>query len=143
MAGKGWWLIKRILGKEDIVGAAPRPSGTEPDPEVRGHERSRRATLTSASLIAAQGTAVASGLISVPLALGYLGVERYGLFVVVVSLVSLLSLADLGIGNALLNTVTDAQAQGNRSRAVMSLSGAALLVGSVVTPVGLVLGFFY
>jgi O-antigen/teichoic acid export membrane protein len=124
--------------------AALSPAGTEPpELEVRGRERSRRATLTSASLLAAQATAVANGLISVPLALGYLGVERYGLFVVVVSLVALLSLGDLGIGNALLNTVTDAQAQGNRARAVLSVSAAALMVAAIVSFVALVVVFSY
>ena len=85
------------------------------------------------SILAAYATAVASGLISVPLALGYLGVERYGLFVVVVSLSALLTLGDLGIGNALVNTVTDAQARGSRGRTVAVISAATLIVGAAIS----------
>jgi O-antigen/teichoic acid export membrane protein len=126
------------------VRSALTPSVGEPlEVDLRGSERSRRATLTSASLLAAQATAVASGLISVPLALGYLGVERYGLFLVVVSLIALLTLGDLGIANALLNTLTDAQAQGNRERAVMIVSAAALIVGAIVSIVAIVVVFVY
>src|SRR2546421_228368 len=63
--------------------------------------------------------------------------------ILMVSLVALLSLGDLGIGNALLNTVADAQAQNNRNHAVMVVSAAALVVGAIVAFVALILVFLY
>ena len=77
-----------------------------------------------------------------PLALGYLGVERYGLLVVVVSLSALLSLGDLGIGNALVNAVADAQARGSREDTIAVISAATLIVGAAIASfvaVGIVL----
>jgi O-antigen/teichoic acid export membrane protein len=51
---------------------------------------------------------VATSLLSVPLTLSYLGPERYGLWMVLTSIISVMSFADLGIGNGLMNAVSDA-----------------------------------
>jgi O-antigen/teichoic acid export membrane protein len=51
------------------------------------------------------------GLVSVPLTLGYLGQERYGMWVTILSLFSMLGFADLGMGNGLLSTVAEANGQ--------------------------------
>lgn len=112
--------------------------------DARGSERSRRAALTSISILVAHAASVASGFVSVPLALGYLGVERYGLLVVVVSVSALLSLGDLGIGNALVNAVADAQARGSRGETIAVISAATLIVGAAIsTLVAIAVVFVY
>jgi O-antigen/teichoic acid export membrane protein len=47
-------------------------------------------------------------LISVPIALEYLRKERYGLLVTLTSLTALLAFADLGVGNSLINCISEA-----------------------------------
>lgn len=56
----------------------------------------------------AKVVAVVTMLISVPLTLTYLGPERYGMWMVISSLIAMLSFADLGMGNGLLNAVAQA-----------------------------------
>ena len=54
----------------------------------------------------------------VPLAVGYLGVEQYGLWIAVSSLIAMFSFADGGVGNALVNMVS--QATGEKSTKSMN-----------------------
>lgn len=75
-------------------------------------------------------------LITVPLVLGYLGTERFGIWIAVTSLLLLFTFADLGLGNGLINLVSAADALGDRqgeARAVSSaffmLLGLALVLG--------------
>lgn len=65
----------------------------------------------------------------VPLAVGYLGVEGYGLWVAVFSLVAMLSFVDGGAGNALINMVSHATgANSNKSIQAIVSSGFFLLL---------------
>lgn len=78
---------------------------------------------------------ITATLISVPLTLQYLGLERYGMWMTMSSLVAMLSFADLGIGNGLLSAVAQAHGKGDRqaiqrltSSAFLALSGIALAI---------------
>src|SRR5260221_7075822 len=88
----------------------------------RSRERYRRAALTTLASFGAQGIATISTLASVPLALGYLGAERYGLWVSVNSLVAIVASADLGVGNGLLNAISEAHGADDRQLARHYLS---------------------
>jgi O-antigen/teichoic acid export membrane protein len=77
--------------------------------EGRSLERKRRIVQSAVASAVAKILSVVTGLISLPLTLGYLGVERYGMWAVISSLTVLLSFADLGIGNGLVNAVSNAQ----------------------------------
>jgi O-antigen/teichoic acid export membrane protein len=74
----------------------------------RSHDRRRRVLLSAMAAGLAKALAVVTILISVPLTLGYLGAERYGMWMVISSLIAVLSFADLGMGNGLLNAVAKA-----------------------------------
>jgi O-antigen/teichoic acid export membrane protein len=74
----------------------------------RAEERHRRVALTALAAAAAKGISVCTALISVPLTLHYLGTERYGLWMTISSLVTILAFADLGIGNGMVNRIADA-----------------------------------
>jgi Na+-driven multidrug efflux pump len=69
-------------------------------------ERQRRLLLTAITSAFARGVSVLSALITVPLALNYLGPEQYGIWVTLSSFALLLAFADLGIGNGVINAVS-------------------------------------
>jgi len=79
----------------------------------RSKERYRRAILTVLASGVAKGAAVLTVLISVPLTVRYLGSERFGLWMTISSFTALLQFADLGMGNGLLNAVSDANGRGD------------------------------
>jgi O-antigen/teichoic acid export membrane protein len=104
----------------------------------RASERHRRIVLSAIAAAAARAVTVLSGLVTVPLAVRYLGPERYGLFIAIASLVALLSWADFGIGNGVLTRVADAHGRDDRdavrtavSSAFFVLVGIAVLLGAV------------
>lgn len=76
--------------------------------DTDSQRRLTRIKLTIFSSFMARGLSVLISLISVPLTLNYLGAERYGLWLTINSIVGLFAFADLGIGNGLLNVISDA-----------------------------------
>lgn len=107
------------------------------DSEVqRSRERNRRAFASSIGGLALRGSSFAVVLISVPLTLGLLGPIRFGMWMTIASVVALLSVSDLGIGNGVLNNIARAYGQGDRAAArrylasgLVALSGIALALG--------------
>lgn len=106
--------------------------------EGRSNERYRRAAMTALASAIAKGVSMLTVLISVPLTLNYLGNERYGLWMTISSLIAMLSFADLGLGNGLLNVVSDAKGRDNRqdiiyavSSTFFMLTGIAVVLGSI------------
>lgn len=72
--------------------------------------------LSAAASVLAKAASAAALLISVPMTLHYLGAERYGLWVTISAFVSMLSFADLGIGNGLMTAIAGADGSGDRRR---------------------------
>jgi O-antigen/teichoic acid export membrane protein len=71
-------------------------------------------------------------LISLPLAVRYLGPERYGVWATVVSVAVWMNLLDLGIANSLTNLVSHAYARQDRKEAARAFSNAlAVTIGAV------------
>ena len=63
----------------------------------------------------------------------YLGVEQYGIFVALTSLTAMLLFADLGLGNGLMNVISDALGRNDRSTAQRSVSSATfMLIGVAI-----------
>ena len=75
--------------------------------------RSMRTAMTGLSSIAARGLVGITSLITIPLMLRHLGAERFGLWMSIVSVQSILSIADFGLGNSLLNAVSVAFGKGD------------------------------
>lgn len=69
--------------------------------EGRGQERTRRIALTAISGVFAKLIAMAVPLITVRITLNYMGEEIYGLWITTISLFTLFSFADFGLGNGL------------------------------------------
>lgn len=98
----------------------------------------RRTVLSGVAAAAARCVWALSLILSVPLTLGYLGQERYGLWMTVTSLLTLLQFADFGIGNGLLNAVALATGKDDEREARRNISSAffSLLVIALVFGVG-------
>jgi O-antigen/teichoic acid export membrane protein len=89
--------------------------------------------------IANRMVGVAVSLLSVPLTIGYLGSERYGVWTLISSLLAWLNLADLGIGNGLTNAIAGALGserpdlvRAHVSTAFTVLTAASLIMGAVL-----------
>jgi len=74
---------------------------------------------------------ILSGILIVPLAYRYLGPERFGLWSAVTALGSMLTLADFGIGNGLITTLSVATGREEPERIRRAISTAILIVGSI------------
>lgn len=66
--------------------------------EDQGRERYRRAGLTSLVNLVSQALHIATGLISVPLVLGYVGAERFGLWMALSTALLFIHFSDFGVG---------------------------------------------
>ena len=91
-------------------------------PQERSQERYRRIFLTTLASAAARGVSILATLISVPLTLDYLGTERYALWMTINSFFTMLAFADLGMGNGLLNAVSEAHGKDDREAALRYVS---------------------
>lgn len=94
----------------------------------RSKERLRRAALTTVAAGVARAVGLLSSLVSVPLTFRYLGPERYGIWMVLVSIIAAMSFADLGIGNGLMNAVSEAYGKDDRRLAREYVSSALVLM---------------
>lgn len=94
--------------------------------------RYRRLWLTGASSTLAKAVSVLAMLITVPAVLSHLGSDRYGLWIAVTSFVGLLSFADLGLGNGLVNAISEANGRDDRvlARQYVSTAFFVLLIAS-------------
>lgn len=131
---------------EDVVASGRRwvnawlssgsPSG---DAEAqRSSERNRRAVASAISGLALRGSSFGVVVVSVPLTLGLLGPVRFGMWMTIASVLALLSVTDLGIGNGVLNSIARAHGQGDTAEArrylasgLVALSGVALTLGVI------------
>lgn len=87
---------------------------------------------------AQSGIRMAVAVFSVPLTIGYLGRERYGLWMTVLSLLSFVSFLDMGIFPTLLNRMAGAHARGD-SAAFRAYAAAGLRIGGILCAAGAVL----
>ena len=115
-------------------------------PLPRSRDRLRRAGLTGTASLLARGTGIAVSLVTIPLVMGYLGQERYGIWVILGSLTSWLLISDLGFsGNALVNALSEAtgrddQALGQQLVAtsfwcLLGIAGALAFIFTLLFPV--------
>jgi O-antigen/teichoic acid export membrane protein len=122
------WLRRRA-GVVRLLASASGDADSSTEAQ-RGTERSRRAAYSAGCSFAARALLVASTLISIPLTLDYLDFERFSVWMVFSSIMTMLSFADLGIGNGMVNAFSRAVARDDRGAAAKCLaSGFFLLFG--------------
>ncbi len=107
-------------------------------PAGRAHDRQRRVLYSALASGFARGVSVLTLFITVPVALAYLGEERYGVWVMITSLTLGLSLVDLGLGNGLINAITEAHGRDEPALAQRYISSAFFLLTGISLSFGLV-----
>jgi len=110
-----------------------------PPEALRAHERHRRGAWIALTSMGARAVGIAVNILLVPITLKYLGDERFGMWMTVTSFIQMLSFTDLGLGNGLLNRISESYGRGDREatrRAVSSafamLCGIAALIATCV-----------
>lgn len=97
----------------------------------KSHERYRRILLTGGSTAIVKIFSAVVNLITVPLTVNYLGAERYGLWMAISSILALMSFADLGLGNGLLNAVSRANARNSKQEAQTAVSSTFFILAGI------------
>jgi O-antigen/teichoic acid export membrane protein len=92
------------------------------------YERFRRIFLTGGSTALVKIFSAVINLVTVPLTVKYLGAERYGLWLGISSIMALMSFADLGLGNGLLNAISKAHGEKNYRDAARAVSSTFFLL---------------
>jgi O-antigen/teichoic acid export membrane protein len=112
-------------------------------PEGRSDERYRRIAWSTTLSTIARLVGLATGFISVPLVGGYLGDDRFGMWLQVSSFVAALGPLDLGIGLGLLTVVSDAYGRDDREAARRAISTAFAMLSLIGALVVVVFGLAY
>ncbi|MEI9987423.1 MAG: oligosaccharide flippase family protein [Aliidongia sp.] len=102
----------------------------------RAKQRDRRILLSILAGMPFRLLQIGSGVLLVPLAVRYLGAERFGLWAAITALAPVVALADLGIGNGLINAVAAAMARDDTAAARRAASSS---FAAVATMAGLLL----
>jgi O-antigen/teichoic acid export membrane protein len=109
-----------------------RPSlDTHQQASERGAGRNRRAAVTGGTAVVARVVQVSTSLITIPLTIHYLGNERFGLWMTISSVLAMANFADFGIGNGVLNTVSDAFGKNDFERIRAAISSGFAVLGAV------------
>jgi len=110
---------------------------SQPTPAEHRTRRLRRAGWSVLAGYAARAASIAASLASVPLLLSYFGAERYGLWLMLVSVTAALSVIDLGLGHGLQNRVAEARGRDEQHAAgeLVSTAVAAMAAWSGVVAV--------
>jgi O-antigen/teichoic acid export membrane protein len=101
----------------------------------RSARRFRNVVLTSGASFFARVASIISAVVLVPVALGALGKERYGLWITISSVTALTAFADLGIGNGIVNVVArqdDSRRREDLQRGVSTAFWVLVLLIAVV-----------
>lgn len=86
-------------------------------PATTDEHRSSAVARGALSALGRQGFALLASLIAVPLAIGYLGAERYGAWVTITCMLAWVSIGDLGFGNELTNSLPRALSRDDTGQA--------------------------
>jgi len=109
----------------------------------RAEERHRRVILSAIASAIAKILSVSAALISVPLSLNYLGVERYGMWMTLSSLIAMLSFADLGVGNGILSRVATAHGKDDQEGLRKIISSGFLILTLIAVIIVFLFGIIY
>ena len=109
--------LSGALGRARQMIGLLRHGPFDPSTEAgRSLERYRRAALTILASFCGKGIGMLVTLVTVPLTLGYLGGERYGMWMTISSVIQMIAFTDLGVGAGLIGAVSEANARGDRAR---------------------------
>ena len=121
-------FLSSIKKKLELIRLVPFDTSTE---EGRSNERHRRIALTAITSAVAKVITIATSFITVPLTLNYLGTERYGLWMTISSVIAMMWFADFGIGNGLLNAVSEAFGKDDKNAIKAHIANAVVILGGI------------
>ncbi len=99
----------------------------------RGQERSIRAKKHIIASFLIKGISILTGFIMVPLTIGYVNKEQYGIWLTLSSVVGWFSFFDIGLGHGLRNKLSVALAKGEMKKAKSYVSSTYAILGIIVT----------
>jgi O-antigen/teichoic acid export membrane protein len=120
--------MNHILNCRELFRFAPFDVSTE---DGRSKERHRRIVLSAFASTVAKSITIATSFITVPLTLNYLGTERYGLWMTISSVIAMMVFADFGIGNGLINAISDAYGKDDKSAIKAHIANAAVILSCI------------
>jgi O-antigen/teichoic acid export membrane protein len=127
----------------EVVGLFRLRSFDTSTAEGRSRERYRRVAITTIAGGASKAVGALTLLVTVPLTLSYLGAERYGLWMTIASVVTVLNFADFGIGNGLINAVSEANGKEDQDLARHYVSSAFFMLCGIAIFLSLVFAISY
>ena len=133
-------LLGRLSRWRRLLQLQPFETST---PEGRSAERYRRIAWSTVLAVIARAVAVAITLISVPLVVGYLGAERYGMWLTISSLLAVLGPLDLGVGNGLRQMVAEASGRDDPEASRRAISSALFLLSVIALAIIAALPLIY
>lgn len=98
----------------------------------QGHERSVKAKKQILYSFFIKGISICIGFVFVPLILGYLDAERYGIWLTLSSIIIWFSFFDIGIGNGLRNRFAEAISMGNHELAKIYVSTTYVILAIIL-----------
>jgi ADP-heptose:LPS heptosyltransferase/O-antigen/teichoic acid export membrane protein len=104
--------------------------GTD-DKADRGRQRLERANLTAIVSIGFRGAMLLSSFLYVPATIHYLGPERYGLWLAMTSIITLIAFADCGLGFSLMNDVAYSVGRGADDSVQRSVSSTFFVLAAI------------
>lgn len=105
---------------------------------TKGHERSVRAKKNIGASFFLKGITLAIGFVRVPIALDYLNVTEYGIWLTLSSIIAWLAFFDIGLGNGLRNKLAEALAKGDNKLAQIYVSTTYAILTIIITAVYLI-----
>lgn len=132
--------LNRISRLLKLIRLQPFDCSTE---EGRSNERYRRASLSALASITAKFISMFTILITIPLTMNYLGVERYGMWMTISAIIAVMVSADLGIGNGLLNIVSSARGRNDKEDIIHSVSSAFFMLFTIAIILGFIFALIY
>lgn len=105
---------------------------------LQRNSRLGRVAIATASSIGSRGIAIAVSAVSIPLTVRYLGAEMYGVWVTIGTTLAMLAVMDLGIGNTLTNSISEAYALDSKHLAGLYTASAFWMMSALAALLGLV-----
>jgi O-antigen/teichoic acid export membrane protein len=103
---------------------------------TRRARRNRRVVVTALLTGIGSMSVLAVNALAVPLTIGYLGSERFGLLAAALALVSLLEPLDLGIGSALVTLLARSDGRDDNEGAARTVQTAFVLLSTIAVVIG-------
>ncbi|MFA7235540.1 MAG: oligosaccharide flippase family protein [Phycisphaeraceae bacterium] len=133
-------MMSRMRQAAKMLRIRPFDMTTE---QGRSMERYRRIALSAAGSAGGKVVQMVVMLISVPLAVEYLGRERFGLWSTITTTVAMASFADLGVGNGMMTLLSHAQGREDRDASIRCISSAFFILCLIACVVLLLFGAAY